>query len=185
MLGADSVWSLHDFVAFGGELCMWEIILGSLVQRFLEGFACASARRGCVAFCALLGRWCGGEGKPLQPLISGCSPLRKNNNKLFRLLSLWHLASSRFSKWFGHGRTVVTHTLRGYRGSGACWRFSLSGSLFLFLLTPTLTLLLKENRFCRKKQVKISVKSVCLQMVNQIFFSLFRGFFFFPLKVPR
>lgn len=36
------------------------------------------------ALCALLGHSCGKE-KPLQPLISACSPLRKNNNKLLAL----------------------------------------------------------------------------------------------------
>lgn len=45
-----------------------------------------------MALCALLGHSCG-EGKPLQPLISACSPLRKNNNKLlaFCLYGTWLL----------------------------------------------------------------------------------------------
>lgn len=43
--------------------------------------ACMGRSR--VALCALLGHSCGEwGGEPLQPLISGCSPLRKNNNKL-------------------------------------------------------------------------------------------------------
>lgn len=43
-----------------------------------------------VALCALQSHSCG-EGKPLQPLISACSPLRKNNNKLlaFCLYGIW------------------------------------------------------------------------------------------------
>lgn len=41
---------------------LWEIILGSCVQRPLEQFICVTARRRCVAFCALLGHRCGGEG---------------------------------------------------------------------------------------------------------------------------
>lgn len=47
---------------FGGKFCMWEIILGSCVQRPLEQFICVTAGRCCVAFCALLGHRCGGEG---------------------------------------------------------------------------------------------------------------------------
>lgn len=46
--------------------------------------------RSCMALCALLGHSCG-EGKPRQPLISACSPLRKNNNKL--------LASCLYGTW--------------------------------------------------------------------------------------
>lgn len=48
--------------AFWRKLCMWEIILGSRVQRPLEQFLCVTAARCCAAFCALLGHRCGGEG---------------------------------------------------------------------------------------------------------------------------
>lgn len=41
---------------------MWEIILGSCVQRPLEQFLYVTAGRCCVAFCALLGHRCGWEG---------------------------------------------------------------------------------------------------------------------------
>lgn len=47
---------------FWGKFCMWEIILGSSVQRPLEQFICVTAGWCCVAFCALLGHRCGGEG---------------------------------------------------------------------------------------------------------------------------
>ncbi len=73
---------------------MWEIILGSCFSS-APGIVniCDCTGRSCAALCALLGHSCG-EGKPLQPLISACSPLRKNNNKLlyFCLYGTWLLS---------------------------------------------------------------------------------------------
>lgn len=53
---------------------------------------CDCMGRSHTALCALLSHSCG-EGKPLQPLISACSPLRKNNNKplAFCLYGTWLL----------------------------------------------------------------------------------------------
>ena len=53
---------------------------------------CDCMGRSRMAFCALLSHSCG-EEKPQQPLISACSPLRKNNNKLlaFCLYGTWLL----------------------------------------------------------------------------------------------
>lgn len=53
---------------------------------------CDCMGRSHTGLCALQGHSCG-EAKPLQPLISACSPLRKNNNKLlaFCLYGTWLL----------------------------------------------------------------------------------------------
>lgn len=61
MLGADTeVW--RTLWLFGGKFCMWEIILGSCVQRPLEQFICVTAGRCRVAFCALHSHRCGWVG---------------------------------------------------------------------------------------------------------------------------
>lgn len=85
--GGASLWLWWEMLHVGNY--SWQAL-----QSSLEWLISVTARvRAASALCASLSHSCGEGGKPLQPLISARSPLRKNNNKLlaFRLYGTWLL----------------------------------------------------------------------------------------------
>lgn len=97
---------------------------------------CDCMGRSRMALCALLGHSCG-ERKPLQPLISACSPLRKNNNKLlaFCLYGTWLLCVLISGLATG---AALTHGLKNTAAVVSGDAFDSEKPFFLLFPSPTL-----------------------------------------------
>lgn len=120
------------FCGFGGKCYMWEIILGSHFQRPLEWLISVTVWVGAAWPFVLYRAIVVVRGKPLQPLISACSLLRKNNNKLlaFCLYGTWLLCILISSLGTG---AALTHRLKNTASVASGDGFD-SRALFLFFL---------------------------------------------------